>query len=204
MRHVLRLASAIGMMWTVAATAGEPVREASTGIMFEETLDGGYHLLGTGVRKKFGFKIYAAALYVKLPEAAEALKGGKDPCDAIIRGSFPRRMILHFVLNVPGEKARDTFRENLDNVMSDEERAACVEDRLRYLDSLGGDIRKGERYVMDYHGGRIRVLIGGREVYQTSNRTLIHGIFRIWFGPRPLAEDLKKGLVARLPSVLGD
>ena len=63
------------------ADAAEKVKEPSTGIEFDATLDGGYELLGVGVRKKLTFKIYATALYVKVPDAVEPLRAAKHPCE---------------------------------------------------------------------------------------------------------------------------
>ena len=185
----------------VAADAGENVKEPATGISFSVE-DGGYALLGVGVRKKLVFNIYAAALYVKVPDALEPLREGKTPYAPIIYGAFPRKMIMHFVRNVPGAKAKETFRSNLDRVMTAAERGQCVEDRKRYLDSMGGDIKKGQRFVLDYRNNRIRAWLGKKMIYETSNRVLIRGIFRIWYGPEPLSDDLKQGLVSRLNSVI--
>ncbi len=182
--------------------AAETIKEPATGIEFDATLDGGYALVGVGVRKKLAFKVYATALYVKLPEAAAPLKGTKDVYGAIVKGTFPRKMVMHFNLPVPGKKAKSTFRKNFDRVMSEADQAKCVEDRARYLEAMGGNIKKGERYVMDYADGRIRVYLAGNLVYETTNKTMIQGIFSIWYGPKPLDEKLKKALLSRLGTVL--
>ena len=180
----------------------EKIKEPATGIEFDATLDGGYALLGVGVRKKFAFKIYATALYVKVPDAVGPLKAAKTPFGPIVRGTFPRKMILHFVMSVPGIKAKSTFRKNFDRVMTPEDQAKCVEDRARYLDAMGGDIEKGQRYLMDYEGGRVRVYLADKMVYETDNTTMIQGIFSIWYGPSPLNEELKQNLVSRVHNII--
>jgi len=185
----------------VRAQTDDKVKEPATEVEFN-TVERGYELLGVGVRKKLIFKIYAAALYVKIPDAVEPLRGAKDPCDMLVRGAFPWRMIMHFVRDVPGDKARETFRENLDRVMTDDELAKCVEDRRRYLVSVGGDIEEGARFIVDYADGRLRAYVDGRLIYETANHTLIRGISRIWYGPKPLSEELKAGLVSRLGRII--
>ena len=184
------------------AMAADKVKEPATGIEFDATLDGGYALLGVGVRKKFSFKVYATALYVKVPDAVAPLKAVKSPFGQIIEGTFPRKMVMHFVRSVSGDKAKEAVRKNLDRVMTPEDQAKCVEDRLRYLQAMGGDIKKGERYLMDYADGRIHVYLAGARIYETRNQTMIHGIFRIWFGPKPLGENLKQNLVSRLHNII--
>lgn len=184
------------------AGAVEKVKEPATGVEFDATLEGGYALVGVGVRKKLAFKVYATALYVKLPEAAGPLKATKDIYGEIVRGTFPRKMVMHFNLPVPGNKARSTFRKNFDRVMTPEDQKKCVEDRARYLEAMGGNIKKGERYVMDYARGRIQVSLSGKKVYETTNETMIRGIFSIWYGPKPLDEKLKKALLSRVGTVL--
>ncbi|MFH1532089.1 MAG: chalcone isomerase family protein [Pseudomonadota bacterium] len=184
------------------AGAVEKVKEPATGIEFDATLDGGYQLLGLGVRKKFAFKVYATALYVKVPDAVEPLKAAKSPFGPIIRGTFPRKMVMHFTLAVSGAKAKETFRKNFDRVMAPEKMAKCLEDRQRYLEAMGGDIEKGQRYVMDYAEGRIQVSLAGRRVYETANPAMIEGIFSIWYGPEPLDEKLKQDLVSRLRDII--
>jgi len=186
----------------VRADGAEKIKEPATGIEFDAALDGGYELLGLGVRKKFAFKVYATALYVKVPDAVEALKAAKSPFGPIINGTFPRKMIMHFTLAVSGSKAKETFRKNFDRVMTPQEMAKCLDDRQKYLDAMGGDIEKGQRYVLDYADGRIRVYLAGNLVYETGNPIMIRGIFRIWYGPEPLSEKLKQSLVSRLQDII--
>ncbi len=199
---ILIVILALTMLLPPETDAGEKIKEPATGIEFDATLEGGYALLGVGVRKKFAFKVYAAAFYVKVPGAVGPLKAAKSPFGPIIRGTFPRKMVMHFVRPVSGQKAKEAFRKNLDRVMTPEEKANCVEDRQRYLGAMGGDIEKGQRYVMDYADGRIRVYLAGKLIYETKNRTMIRGIFRIWFGPKPLNEKLKQNLVSRLHNII--
>lgn len=191
----------LAMVLAAPVHAEETVKEPATGISFS-VVDGAYALLGVGVRKKLVFNIYAAALYVKVPDALEPLRKGETPYGPIIYGAFPRKMIMHFVRDVPGEKSKEAFRSNLDRVMTEAERDQCVEDRKRYLDSMGGDIGKGQRFVLDYRNNRIRAWLGEKKIYETGNRVLIRGIFRIWYGPEPLSDDLKQGLVSRLDQLI--
>jgi hypothetical protein len=195
------LAAAL-LITSLPAEAVEKIKEPATGIEFDATLDGGYVLTGVGVRKKLAFKVYATALYVKIPDAAQPLMATKDVYGAIVRGTFPRKMVMHFTLPVPGNKAKATFRKNFDRVMSAEDQAKCVEDRARYLEAMGGNIKRGDRYVMDYADGRVEVSLRGKKIYETTNKTMIQGIFSIWYGPKPLDETLKKNLMSRLGEAL--
>jgi hypothetical protein len=60
-------------------------------------------------------------------------------------------------------------------------------------------------------GQQMQILLKGDEIIVTTpsgtspaikNKKLIPAVARIWLGTKPISEDLKKGMLSRLPEIL--
>jgi hypothetical protein len=83
-------------------SAGTPVKEVATGILFP-TLCNGYYLAGTGVRVKWGLiKVYAVGTYVD-PLAMSAVKTDEKAIEtALLDPAYPRtiRIVMNRALSI--------------------------------------------------------------------------------------------------------
>jgi len=144
-------------------------------------------LNGAGLRTKFGFKVYAGALY--LP--ARAYTSG-----SAVRMDGPKRITMHFIYkNSPGGKLVKGWREGFRNNLTIEEQDALHSRIDRFCD-LFGDTSRGETYTFDYIPGL------GTQVYQNGRiRTTIEGddfmraLMLIWLGKEPAQESLKRAML---------
>ena len=182
----------------------EEVKEAATGIEFAADTGDGLSLLGVGVRKKLVFNVYAAALYVDGAAFVEAVgeKGVAGANRVVHRSGIRRRMVLHFVRDVPAEKIRKAFRNSLESNMSAKNYAAESERIETFLASCT-DVSKGDLFVFESKGDRVKVKLRGKTIFKAGSRRLMRGMWGSYFGKRPINEDLRKGLLRRSAALLG-
>lgn len=181
----------------------ETVKESSTGVEFASESADGLVLLGVGVRKKLVFNVYAAALYVDAAEFAEALddKGAAGANRVVHRSGIKRRMILHFVRDVPAEKIRTAFRNSLESNMSAGDYAAESARIDTFLASCT-DVKKGELFVFESKGDFVKVKLRGKTIFKAGSRRLMRGMWGSYFGKRPINETLRKNLLKRSSNLL--
>lgn len=197
------------ILFTAALSFAE-VKEPKTGVSFQDTKDAGgktLSLSGVGLRSKMMFKVYAGALYLD-PSAKSDLASFKAQAanppqalyDAICKGAFTKMFVLHFVRDVDHGKITESFQEGLEkSIKTDGPDAADVK---AFLQAAGADVKEGQE---------ISVLIGSDEITVTTpagtskaikNANLANAIAAIWLGKDPISDDLKKGMVSRLSSIL--
>jgi hypothetical protein len=191
------------LMATIPALA-ESVKEPSTGVEFAAETSDGLALLGTGVRKKLVFNVYAAALYVDVQGFTEAIadKGASEANRVVHRSGIKRRMILHFVRDVPAAKIRKAFRSSLEANMSPGDYSAESERIETFLASCT-DVKKGDLFVFESKGDRVKVKLRGKTIFKAGSRRLMRGMWGSYFGKRPINEKLRQGLLARSGKLLG-
>jgi hypothetical protein len=144
-------------------------------------------LNGAGIRYKFIFKIYVAALY--LPAA-------KHTARAVLDEPGPKRMLMHFVYHkVSQEQMQDGWKDGFsDNLDAKTYRA--LEPRLKQFNSLFGDLRSGDRVWLDYEPGvGTEVRINGQKKGVISGEDFMRALFSVWLGPEPPSDDLKSELL---------
>ncbi len=149
-------------------------------------------LNGAGIRYKFFFKIYVAALYIpeKLHRENLILRSSEyDTYQA-------NRMIMHFLYSeISKQKITnawiESFKDNLATTMFNN-----VQGRLHAFNQMFPDLYEGDIVLLDYlpHVGT-RVIING------DNKGIIKGIdfnqalLSVWLGENPVTEDLKSALL---------
>jgi hypothetical protein len=144
-------------------------------------------LNGAGVREKFFFDIYVAALYLQQKER----DAGK-----ILAQDRPWRMVMHFLYRkVDREKLANGWEEgfsaNLDAAWLDRLRA-----RLDHFESLFPTMRRGEEIVLDYEPGKgVLVNIEGKEKGVIGGGDFARALLGVWLGREPVTEELKTALL---------
>ena len=144
-------------------------------------------LNGAGLRKKFFFDIYVAALYLPEPES--------NPVKLL--ASPPRnRLLMHFTYNkVEKRKMDDTWREGFARSVAPT-RLVSMTDRLERFIAMFGDMREGDQVWLDYEPGHgTLVSINGKPQGTVEGADFNTALLGIWLGRQPISEALKNALV---------
>jgi hypothetical protein len=174
-----------------ARLAHADVQEPSSGESFAEN-SGGQALLGVGIRKKWGFKVYAMGLYAD-KEAAGKIQPGSY--GAVVRGGFGKTVELRLLRTVNGEKIKSAFEDSLAEATG---RSPQYQQFLSYFD---GELTKGTKILLKTQGSTLNVVIGGSAKPAISSAQLTGALLNVWLGPKPIDGNLKKNLVSRLGSL---
>jgi hypothetical protein len=221
----MRTIFAVSVTWfclvSVPVFAAEMVTEPGSSVSFETSRtvdDRPYILLGTGLRKKLGFKVYAMGLYVDDSEARRAFPalatraGGSDHHKLtaddhaqafVIWGQFPKLAVLRFLRNVSANKIRDTFKESLEAQLA----GGMTDEIKKSLDEMLGlfdrDMKSGQELLFhSFTDGRIEIEIAGLKKPGPQNARLVRALWSVWLGPKPVSKEMRRSLVDRI-EVLG-
>jgi long-chain acyl-CoA synthetase len=192
-------------------SAYSDVKEPKTGVLFSETIhqDGiALNLAGTGVRSKMMVKVYAGGLYVGDEAKAalaqfkgQAAKPSQAVYDAISDGAFARMFLLHFVRDVDAGNITEAFSEGLAKSVNLKD-PEIQNDANAFLTATGFDMKEGQQMKILLKGDEIIVTTPGITSKPIKNKKLVPAVSRIWLGKEPISEDLKKGMLSRLPEIL--
>jgi hypothetical protein len=146
-------------------------------------------LNGAGLRKRAFFNVYAIGLY--LPEK-------KAQSDAVLAAAGPKRVAIHMLRDVGAGQFSDALADGLrQNHPEDEVRA--LEPRVRELAAIieaVKEAKKGMSIALDWTGSATQVLINGKAAGNSiAGEDFYRALLRIWLGPRPVQDDIKKGLL---------
>lgn len=187
------------------------VKEPKTGVGFSETINqAGTELIlaGVGVRTKMIVKVYAGALYVDTAAKSalaqfksKAAKPDQSVYDAIADGNFAKMFLLHFARDVDSGKITEAFREGLAKNV-DLKAADIQKDAEAFLSASKVDMKEGQEMKVFIKADEIIVITPTGASQPIKNSKLAGAVARIWLGKDPISEDLKKGMVGRLPQIL--
>ena len=144
-------------------------------------------LNGTGIRKKFGFKVYIGALY--LPKKANNASQ--------VLASDDIRLTLKFARNVGAGKIHSAWEEGIANNNPGPEAEKYKNNELKKLNSFFNDIKNDDLVAFDFSKDSISVSVNGRNAGSVQGSGFRQAVLRIWFGPKPPNEDLKTGLLGK-------
>jgi hypothetical protein len=186
-------------------------KEPKTGVGFSETMNHegtDLMLAGAGLRSKMMVKVYAGALYLDSTAKSamgqmknKASKPDQSVYDAISDGNFAKLFLLHFVRDVDSGKITEAFRESLEKNI-DMKSPAAQKDAEAFLTASKVDMKEGQEMKVFIKGDEITVTTPSGSAQPIKNAKLAGAVARIWLGKNPISEDLKKGMVSRLPQIL--
>ena len=144
-------------------------------------------LNGAGIRYKFFFKIYIAALYVTQ---------ASHKADDIINSNGPKRMLMHFLYDeVPLEKLVDGWNEGFEDNLSKAEQKSLAAD-IKQFNQMFESLKAGDEVELDYLPGKgTRVTIKGVEKGVIKGAEFNRALLKIWLGEEPVTEELKEALL---------
>jgi Chalcone isomerase-like len=186
-------------------------KEPKTGVGFSETMNQegtDLMLAGAGVRSKMMVKVYAGALYLDSaaksalePMKHKASKPDQSLYDAISDSNFGKLFLLHFVRDVESDKITEAFRESLEKNI-DMKSPDTQKDAEAFLTASKVDMKEGQEMKIYIKGDEVTVTTPSGSAQAIKNARLAGAVARIWLGKNPISEDLKKGMVSRLPQIL--
>jgi hypothetical protein len=160
------------------------------GVKFDEAVrvaDTQLALTGAGLRQRFIFDVYAMGLYVRDAKADPVMQPGA------------KRVAIHMLRSVDA----DTFAQALVDGMRpnhDEATMQALAPRIAELNALMAQMKeakKGMAITLDWLPGTgTQMTVNGKPSgAPIAGEDFYRALLRIWLGPRPVQEDLKKALL---------
>jgi hypothetical protein len=176
----------------LAVSLAVPAAELA-GVKVDDTVKVGgkdLQLNGMGVRIKYMVaKVYVGAFY-----APQKLRDG----DAVLNSREPRRMALTMLRKVESEDLHKSLIEGMQNNSSPAEMKA-LEGRMN---EMAQNIRsvplvdKGDIVVLDFLPGKgVQISVKGQVKDVIQGDDFARALLAIWFGKKPIQEDLKAKLL---------
>jgi chalcone isomerase-like protein len=160
------------------------------GVKLEERIEPGNLVLnGAGLRKRLFFQVYAIGLYLpkKTGDAEEA-----------IASPGPKRVAIHMLRNVGAAEFSEALAEGIRANHSEAE-AKVLEPRVQELAAIMAEVkeaRKGMAISLDFQGKEMQLLVDGKPAGRPiAGEDFYRALLRIWLGPRPVQDDVKKALL---------
>ncbi|MEJ2590287.1 MAG: chalcone isomerase family protein [Candidatus Thiodiazotropha sp.] len=144
-------------------------------------------LNGAGIRKKFFFKIYVAALY--LPQRQTDAK-------KILDMDEPRRMQMDMLYSkVDREKFVEGWNEGFAANQSESEMKS-LRARLDRFNGMFETLVEGDRVLLDYLPGEgTRVTVKGQVKGVIEGQDFNRALLAVWLGDAPVTRHLKTALL---------
>lgn len=145
-------------------------------------------LNGAGIRSKFFFKIYVAALYVTEPVL--------DTTQQVLSDPEAKRMLMHFLYDeVSQEKLNAGWHNGFKNNL-DENAFAGLKQRLETFKSYFETVHKGDVIYLDYLPGQgTKVSINSVEKGIIAGHDFHQALMKVWLGEEPADWSLKEALL---------
>jgi hypothetical protein len=219
---IASLVAALFLSIPAAAMAGGEIKEPDSGIGFPvERSWGSYRMtcVGTGLRRKYGFKVYAACFYIdhklgkqKLLEflsskGREAYAGGKLDVDKLlsnrdffnwlVSADLPVSVDMTFLRSAPAEKIRETYKEGLSLYLKDDGLLS------KFVAQFEGELQKFQHLTLNVMpGGRVTLQIANKTNPPLVSKPLARALLSIYFGAKPISDAIKHGLVRHIDTLL--
>jgi len=159
------------------------VNVPSTVIIHQKTLS----LNGSGIRRKFFFKVYVGSLYSerKLSTPAQLLA---DPGEKLIRMNFVYK-------KVEKEKIVEAFTEGLSN---NSPILRWSSDAKAFLSWFKADFVAGDTVdIFISPDGTVSATHNGKVLGAFRNPDVARAVLLIWFGEKPADKGLKEGMLGK-------
>lgn len=191
--RVLPMALLVGMVWSLLpGTAGAV---DVSGVRIDDrarVAQSDLQLNGAGVRTKFVFKVYIAALY---------LQERKSSTSDVLALPGPKRVSMRLVRDLSAEQLVEALEEGIrDNTPPVELEA--LSSRLAELKAIMLEVkqgRDGDMMTLDFLPGTgtqvaMNGTVRGKPI---AGDDFYRALLRIWLGDNPVSKDLKKALLGQ-------
>jgi hypothetical protein len=146
-------------------------------------------LNGAGVRTRFFFNVYVAALYLPARLTSE---------DAVIADESPQRISLHMLRDLGEKKFLRAFIEAIEANHTKAEMAQ-MDDQIKQMSDifhLVGGVSSGDVITMDYLPSiGTQISVNGVTYGMIPGGMFHRALLKIWLGTEPVQADLKSELL---------
>ena len=185
MKKILLLICCLFLSWNASALEVSGVRLADSIHLGNRDLV----LNGAGLRTRFFFKVYVAALY--LGEKTHA-------AEAALNQSGEKRVALHILRELSDEQMLHAFNEVMAANHTPAEMQA-LEPQLRELTAIFhavGKVKDGDVVDLDYFpDSGTQIIVNGVQRGNIPGAAFNRALFKIWLGDKPAQDDLKQKML---------
>jgi len=190
---VFRLFVCVSLLWIMPftkAVSNEGSVIAGVNVSSDTSLkgvDARLVLNGAGIRYKFFFKIYVAALYLPAPDNDDI---------RILHSLPPNRMKMQITYSeVPYEKLVSGWVGGFKNNTTPST-FSILEPRLKQFNHMFSTLHEGDVVLLDYFPEEgTRVTIKGAEKGVIKGADFNRALLSVWLGKDPVTEELKSALL---------
>lgn len=141
-------------------------------------------LNGIGLRRKFIFKVYLAALYVESTSPDGA---------AILARDEPRRVDMVMLRDLDRKTIVDALRLGVEKNAGD--KVGALKERMDKFAEVIPDLKKGQTLSVVYVPGEGTRVEGQGRSYTAEGKEFADALFSVWIGRFPVDEGLRKGML---------
>ncbi|MGA8865162.1 MAG: chalcone isomerase family protein [Gallionella sp.] len=186
MKRIILMLCCVLFSWNASALEVAGVKPADSVTLGDRVLV----LNGAGLRTRFFFKVYVAALYLPAKQTA---------ADTIITADdHPYRIALHMLRDLGEKRFLDAFIEAIDENHTKAEMETMHDQIMQMTDIFQRvkDVHSGDVITMDYSPGKgTRIAVNGVEYGTVAGEMFHRALLKIWLGTHPVQSDLKAALL---------
>ncbi len=143
-----------------------------------------YPLVGTGLFRYWGFKIYGVALYADQENASRAK----------ILESIPKKFVLHYFREFTPKDFQESQRVILKSTPSANKEE--LELKLQEMDKLYKGVVPGDEYALTYIPGKgTELALNGTPLGTVTGEAFQKAYFGIWLSENSIKESLTKQIL---------
>jgi len=185
MRKILLIAFLMCLSLTVHAVELDGVKLA------DSVHPGNSNLVlnGAGVRSKFIFDLYVAALYLGEKKTSAA---------AVLNDAGEKRIALHLLHDISADHLLSSFKKAIENNHTSEELKALQASLTQFEQVFNkvGEAKKGDIITLDYQpASGTLVAVNGVVQGTIPGAAFNTALLKVWLGEKPAQADLKLKLL---------
>ena len=143
---------------------------------------------GSGLRRKMGIVLYAGELYIETPIQDAGVVVSSDQTKVLLLRVLSEQLSKDQLVS----SFNKGFKENSPAAMG------MLRDSLQRFVSWLEPVRAGDEIVITYIPGSGTTLsVAGKLKGTIEGKDFADALFAVWFGPEPVDDDLKKGMLGQ-------
>lgn len=197
MRRPLLIGLACLALAALPAVAAAPVPLQLAGVPYpaQVTVAGQPLVLnGAGIRYRFVVQVYTAGLYLSTPAGT---------AEQALAATGPKRLHIVMLREIDGDTLGKLFTRGMEDNSTRAQFAKAIPGTLRLAElfALKKRLVAGENFTIDWLPGRgTQILVNGTPQGEPiAEPEFYAALMRIWLGPRPADEVLKRQLLGEKP-----
>jgi Chalcone isomerase-like len=193
-----RLLLALLLPALLGATAGPARAEKIAGVDYPPTITvAGQPLAlnGAGIRYRFVVKVYTAGLYLGAP--------ARSP-EQVLAAPGPKRLHIQMLRDIDGNTLGKLFTRGMEDNSTRAQFAKAIAGTLRLAELFAAkkQLAEGEHFSIEWQPGKGTLIhVNGQPQGEPiAEPEFFAALMRIWLGPRPADEQLKRQLLGEKPA----